>query len=160
MSPEITEAALVDMLVHQEELVSQLYRTYADRFPEHKVFWADLADEEMNHAAWLRRLYARAQTGTGVVKIERVDLQTIQDNIRTAERFLAASDQCTLGMSEALRAALQLEECICESEYFSIFEGDSEWAEFKQVQYCLAEATQHHVDKIRTLLEQSPGAQL
>ena len=43
----------MEMLAVNEEAVSGLYRIYAEKFAEHKNFWAGLSVEELDHARWI-----------------------------------------------------------------------------------------------------------
>lgn len=153
MSQEKTEVELIDLLVHQEELVAQLYALFAEQIPQHRAFWLELAQEENLHAQWLRRLHARTQTGTGHVRSDHLDIESIRAHVEKLQELLIQVKQSPPILVEALLIAKRIEETVCESKYFEIFEGLSEWAEFKQVKYCLDEAIRHHVHSIHDFLE-------
>ena len=152
MTTDAYDAELIELLATQEELVAQLYGAFARLFPAHEPFWSGLAQEETLHAQWLRRLFARAQTGTGHVRTDRLDFKAIRQHVEQLRTLLAKIEKEPPTLVEALRTAQTIEASVCESNYFEIFEGLSEWAEFKQVQYCLAEATRNHVDSIHAYL--------
>jgi hypothetical protein len=143
---------LIELLATQEEKVAALYTTFARQFPSHRAFWTDLAREETLHAQWLRRLYARTQTGTGRIRSDHLDVTSIRESVDKLQDLQQRVEKVPPDLVEALRMAQRIESTVCESHYFEIFEGLSEWAEFKQVQYCLAEATRHHVETIHAFL--------
>lgn len=153
MDTDAKNMELIELLATQEEKVAALYATFARQFPAHEAFWSDLSREETLHAQWLRRLFARTQTGTGRVQGDHLDVDTIRAHVNKLQALQEQIEATPPALLEALRMAQSIESTVCESNYFEIFEGLSEWAEFKQVQYCLAEATRNHVDTIHAYLE-------
>ena len=147
MSQDAKDIELIELLVTQEERVAELYVVFARLFPAHEPFWSGLAQEEILHAQWLRRLFARTQTGTGHVRAAHLDSEAVRAHVDRLQQLLAQVQASPPTLIEALRTAQTIEASVCE-----IFEGLSEWAEFKQVQYCLAEATRNHVDSIHAYL--------
>jgi len=154
LSTDAKNMELVELLVSQEESVAALYSRFARLFPAHESFWLELSREETLHAQWLRRLFARTQTGTGRVQSDHLDIETIRAHVEKLQALETQVTQSPPTLVEALRMAQSIESTVCESHYFQIFEGLSEWAEFKQVQYCLEEATRNHVDTIHAYLAQ------
>jgi len=148
MTQDSSDKAIITLLAENERAVGRLYQTYADKFPTHREFWLDLANEEQQHAEWLRRLLARVEEGLGCVRPDRFDVDSARDARARVERMIEETDRPDFSLTDALRAAKAIEETLVEAEYFEVFEGAA--AEVLQVQYCLADATKNH----RTLIEE------
>ena len=52
------------MLARNEEAIGQLYRAYANKYPQYKDFWFNLATEEIEHANWIRQLNTKISEGS------------------------------------------------------------------------------------------------
>lgn len=140
---------IVELLAEHERAIGRLYQAYAARFPDYRDFWSQLADEEKEHAQWLRRLLVRVKEGLGFVRPDRFDAATVKDSLAQVERMIEEARRPGFSSTDALNTALTLEESLWEAEYFEVFEGTA--AEVVQVQYCLADAAKDHRDRIRKM---------
>jgi rubrerythrin len=150
MSDQSENRDIVSSLAEHEQAIGRLYRTYASRFPQHRDFWSRLADEEDQHAMWLRRLLVRVEEGLGCVRADRFDRSAVADSLRRVGQMVEEAAKPEFSSADALRTALAVEETLLEAEYFEVFEGTA--AEVVQVQYCLADATRDHSRRIRAMM--------
>jgi len=141
---------IVELLAEHECAISRLYRAYAARFPHHKDLWSKLAEEEDQHANWLRRLLVRVEEGLGCVRPDRFDRSSVEASISRVEQMILEAAKPEFSSTDALSTAMTLEETLLEAEYFEVFEGTA--AEVVQVQYCLADATEDHRRRIQEIL--------
>ena len=153
MTVQVDEADIVSLLAEHELVIGRLYRTYANRFPEHEEFWSRLADEEDQHANWLRRLLVRVQEGLGCVRPDKFDPAKVKSSLARIERMIDEVDEPKSSPVDAMNTALAIEESLLEAEYFEIFEGTA--AEVAQVQYCLADAARDHYNRIQEMASSS-----
>jgi len=153
MTGQPGEADIVSLLAEHEHVIGRLYRTYANRFPEHEEFWSRLADEEDQHASWLRRLLVRVEEGLGCVRPDKFDPTKVKNSLARIERMIEEVDEPKSSTTDALNTALVIEESLLEAEYFEIFEGTA--AEVVQVQYCLADAARDHYNRIQEMTSSS-----
>ena len=139
--------AIIALMADNEELISQLYTSYAERFPEHASFWLELAADEREHARWLRQLGSRVEEGSLFVNEERFRLQPIQ----LFHEYLEAEvhRQGPMPLARALSVALSTEQALIERRFFDVFETDS--VELKHTLRDLASATDKHVKKVQGL---------
>jgi hypothetical protein len=56
MDDQNSLTGLAELLANNEESISEHYKIYSDKFGEHKNFWSELAEQEKNHALWIRDL--------------------------------------------------------------------------------------------------------
>ena len=154
MTPEPDEKGIVGLLAEHEHAIGRLYSAYAGRFPQHRDLWSKLAEEEDQHADWLRRLLARVEEGLGCVRPDTFDKSVVEDSIRRVEQMILEAEKPEFSSADALSTAMTLEETLLEAKYFEVFEGTA--AEVIQVQYCLADATEDHCRRIRETMSSLP----
>lgn len=155
MTQDSSDKAIISLLAENERAVGRLYQTYADKFPTHREFWLDLANEEQQHAEWLRRLLVRVEEGLGCVRPDRFDVDAARDARARVEKMIEETHRPDFSLTDALRAAMTIEKSLIEAEYFDVFEGAA--AEVVQVQYCLADATKNHRRLIEEQLAEQTG---
>ena len=154
MTPEPDEKGIVGLLAEHEHAIGRLYRAYAGRFPQHRDLWSKLAEEEDQHANWLRRLLVRVEEGLGCVRPDRFDRSSVEASISRVEQMILEAAKPEFSSADALSTAMTLEEALLEAKYFEVFEGTA--AEVIQVQYCLADATEDHCRRIRETMSSLP----
>ena len=145
---------IVELLAEHECAIGRLYRAYATRFGHHKDLWSKLAEEEDQHANWLRRLLVRVEEGLGCVRPDRFDRSAVEASISRVEQMILEAAKPEFSSADALSTAMTLEEALLEAKYFEVFEGTA--AEVIQVQYCLADATEDHCRRIRETMSSLP----
>ena len=150
MAGQPDEVDIVNLLAEHEHAIGRLYRAYANRFPQYCDFWSKLAEEEDQHANWLRRLLARVEEGLGCVRPDRFDKSAVEASIRHVKQRIEQAAKRGFSPEEALRTAMGIEDTLLEAEYFEVFEGTA--AEVAQVQYCLADATEDHCRRIKGMI--------
>ena len=138
---------VIEMLARNEEAISRLYTAYADKFPDYKNFWSDLADEEIEHSSWLRGLFPQFQEDSIYFNEGRFKPGAIQTFLNYLERELAKAREQEMLLINALSTALYIEEALIERKFFEVIEGDS--AEVKHVLLDLDVATLNHIDRVR-----------
>ncbi len=107
-------------MIDIEESVGRLYALCAERFPAYAGEWLALADDEANHAKWLRELQRAAESGAidfDPVLFHPGLLDYIQEHIQ----MLTANAQA--GIYTALQAAqysAELEKTLVEKLFFEV----------------------------------------
>jgi rubrerythrin len=151
MSIEDNQEKFVERLAGHEEAIGQLYSEYAKKLPQYKDFWEKLAAEEEQHAHWLRRLNKRIQQDNcGYINTKKFSEELIEESLRRINNKVEEVKTSEIKLTDALMFALSVEASILENKYFDLFVG--EIAEIKQVQYCLAEVTKEHRERINKAL--------
>jgi rubrerythrin len=141
---------ILQLMAENEEAVARLYRAYAERFPRHRDFWQELANEEIHHLQLLQRLPARKDPSVEINE-DRFDRDVFQVSSEYLEKKLTQAVTGKISIKDALSTALDIETGMLERGYFEVFEGDSR--EFKRTLQALAAATEKHTNKIRKELD-------
>lgn len=133
-----------------EASCAEVYRAYAELFPEEREFWEALSREEENHA----RLYIAGEffrfIGDSAGKLSlppSVFIDRTLEYIDNIKKRLQLKSPLSPG--EALEMALKVEESLAESYLFEIPEGgDAALMTFKK----LLVDTRTHIDRIKELM--------
>lgn len=118
---------LVELFVQQEYLISVLYKLYARRFPEHKVFWTKMAKEEIQHATLIKRMVE--SDSLNKIKFSQGELR--KSLLASSTKFIEGTisefkNNDTIPIVKAARVALELEKGLWEKKVFQCFETDSD----------------------------------
>jgi hypothetical protein len=145
-SPEI-----IEMLAANEEGVAILYRGYANAFPALREFWLPLADEELQHACWIRNLDAATGSNSMSVNETRFNVNAIRSFNDYLENELARLNERNIPLIEALSTTSYIEQSLIEAKFFEVFETDS--TEIKDVLTKIRNDTTAHRNRAKTELE-------
>ena len=118
---------LVALFVKQEFLIGSLYKLYAKRYPEYRGFWTEMAVEESQHAALIRRI--TEGDSTNKIKFSEGELRSsiLVSSIKFIEGIITEfRNNKQFPIAQAVGIALQLEKGLCEGKVFQHFEGDSD----------------------------------
>jgi pyrroloquinoline quinone (PQQ) biosynthesis protein C len=108
---------IIELLAIHEEKISQLYKTYADKFPDYKDFWNSLSEEEKDHAKLIRELKAKIQERTVTYDRERLRISIIQRSMDYLEDQLNRAQKKEMTLINALSIALDLEKSIIDERF-------------------------------------------
>lgn len=105
---------IIQGCIAMERAVTDIYGTFAQRFPEEKLFWEDLARDEQDHASWL----------SSVNFFEMIDLlpsteilpskELIDNSLNFAKNRGGLLKRNPVDLEDALKLALHLEESMVE----------------------------------------------
>ena len=141
---------VIELLSKNEETISQLYTAYAEKFPDYRDLWSDLAGQEKEHSRWIDDLCSKIKNGGIYCNAARFNSEAVKSSIKYINEQLNIAKTTDISLRNALGIALDLENSLIEKKYFEVFEGDS--AELKQTLLNLAEATNRHRIKIKQAL--------
>lgn len=138
---------LVELFVQQELLIGKLYKVFSYRFPEYKVFWAEMASEEHLHASWIKRLAVRDTTDKFRFSQGELRLNYLAASIESLEGLISGvKKNKEFSITQAASLSLHLEKALWEKKVFQCFEGDSD--EVRKVMDKLDVEQKIHIKKI------------
>lgn len=153
MNLKENQIKVIEMLARNEEIVSQLYKAYAEKFPDHKDFWSQLAEEEIDHADWIHKLHFQIEEGSVYFNEDRFKMEAIQSFLDYLNDCLVKAQKEETSLINALSIAWDLENGLIEKKFFEVFEGDS--AKLKHVLIDLADSTKDHRDRVKRALDEN-----
>jgi hypothetical protein len=110
---------MIGLLIKQEMGISRLYAWFAETFPTSREFWEELAQEEVKHAKWLRRMYPLAKQGLILFHEDELKSYALKNFISQVEQFITDHKQTSLSLLAAANFAITCEETLGESLTFS-----------------------------------------
>ena len=149
MGKQKNEGAVLTMMAENEELVSDLYRRYSEKFTMHKDFWFGLAVEEINHSTWILDLNKKVLEGNVRFNESRFNTYAIKNFKDYMNEMIGIANTHEVTLESALGTALNIESALIERKFFEVFEADSE--ELKEVLNLLAVSTKRHADLVTEL---------
>jgi len=147
MDKQKTEGVILTMMVENEELVSELYRRYSEKFAVHEDFWFGLAVEEINHSIWIRDLNKKVLDGDVRFDESRFNMYALKNFRDYMNEMIGIANTQEVTLESALGTALNIESALIERKFFEVFESDSK--ELKEVLNLLAISTKRHADLVR-----------
>ena len=132
---------VVELMVKSEKGFAGLYYKYSLLF-ENKLFWENLAKEEIEHAQWLNALLESRDLVLVDVNIVTPNFIKVM-NLALREEIESKKD---ISLKEALIKSLHLEKTFLENSYFEIFHGSGR--EFEKVIERLVSETKKHYKAI------------
>jgi len=138
---------LVELFIKQEVLIGSLYKHFANRYPEYKVFWTEMAMEEHQHATCIRRLIERDPTDK--IQFSQGELRSndLASSIESIEGLISGfNNNNEIPISQAVGIALQIEKALWEKKVFQFFEGDCD--EVRKIMDTLNLEQEIHIKKI------------
>ena len=141
---------VIELLAQHEEAASEVYKTFAERFPDKRQFWTVLQLEELDHASWVRRLKPKIDEGYIYFNQERFKTEAIQESLERLKGALSKAKQETLRLKDALSIGMDIESSLIESNYYEVYDTDD--YEFKQLLTALADAFREHRDRLKDAL--------
>jgi rubrerythrin len=138
---------VIEAMAKNEEAVSHLYQTYAEKFPSQKAFWSGLAADETSHAGWIRGLQSKIREGSLAVNRDRFKIQPVRGFSAYLERELTNAKDPRMSPINALSVAVYIEESMIEQRYFEVFAADA--PDMTRILTDLATATKSHLEKVR-----------
>ena len=147
MDLDSDQKELIELFVKQEFLIGKLYKLFSYRYPEHKVFWTEMAMEEHLHASWIKRLTERDPTDKFIFSQGELRLNGLASSIESIEGLIGGvKNNREFPLTQAVSMALHLEKALWEKRVFQCFEGDSD--EVRKILDSLNVEQEIHIKKI------------
>ena len=158
MDSSIDSETVCEMLAQNEERLSRLYGVYAEKFPKYRDLWNGLAEEETEHAAWIRKLASWVKEGGIDINAERFNISAIRTFSNYIDKELTNAKTSNVSSINALVIASYIEDSIIEHNYFEVFEGDS--LELRNTLNDLANETNKHRNIVKGALKEAKASRL
>jgi hypothetical protein len=136
----------IDLLAEYESAVMELYWVYSEKFPEHKDFWIDMADDERKIVEWIR-------SAIELIKANKIEYNRDRFNIeavRAAMNFIKQQIRMTLDKPVTLQAAIAyasgIEDSMTKKRFYEMIKDDNQEARLLHQKF--STENQKHRDKL------------
>jgi len=144
---------ILELLLKQEDLLSKLYKSFADKFPELKDFWTQLSQSEIQHVNWIKKLYALEKQKEILFHEDKIKTYTVKAFVDYIEKTIKKTeDNDNLTVLNALSYTIDLESALLEKNIFAHFIGLTE--KMEGILNLLSEDTKNHVKKAKKMKEE------
>lgn len=146
------EKNVIRLLQEHEEIISDLYKVFARKFPGYKRFWTAMSLEEQIHAGWIKKIYPSVKSGKVKLSSDRFKVSTLTRSLRHVRSEIARFQKTrSLSMAQALSTAIDIENFPMESKFFEVYSTDSQ--EFETLLQSLNDAFLEHRNRLLDVLE-------
>jgi copper chaperone CopZ len=135
---------VIRFLVEIEGSANELYLFFAEKFPEEKAFWLEIAKEEKDHQTMIRMLGASVAEGQTSFDDKRFSLEEIISAVEEAKKKVARAKTADMGMADALSVGIEFEKNLLETAFFEVFIPRTEG--IKALISGIVDATKRHRD--------------
>jgi rubrerythrin len=116
---------VIKLMKEVEATTSELYKTYAEKFPEHNEFWKNLAKEEEDHVGLIHELGAMVAEGSASYNVEKFQIGEIQTTLDWIRDCLNDAKNKEISLKEALFTGMRIEDTLVEKVYHEAFDAKS-----------------------------------
>ncbi|MDD2897954.1 MAG: hypothetical protein PHI31_04500 [Desulfuromonadaceae bacterium] len=147
MNLDNDQKELLELFVTQEFRIGALYKLFAKRYPEHNAFWTEMATEEFQHAALIKRIAESDTQNMFTFSQGELRAQSLASSLEYIESIINGfkSDK-NFSINQAVRVSLQIEKGLWERKVFQCFAGDSE--DVKKIMESLDSEQGIHIQKL------------
>ncbi len=150
MESRADQLQLLGLMGAHESAIADLYRRYAERFPEQRELFDRLVSEEVEHARLISGFAEEVRNSVVCVSLDRFSSHDILPSLDRVRREIDRADDVSL--FQALSIAVSQEELLIEKQFFEVLNGDSE--ELGRLLEKLTTDTAAHRDRLRQAWEE------
>ncbi len=143
---------ILQQLIQQENMLSELYEIFAVQFSSHEKFWKKLSLEEKRHSKLLEKLYTAATTEKISFDEGKIKAITLNAFLSRLGDIIKKAKNHEYTLSAALTCAVDYETSLIEKNIFTHF--DSLNKKVKDTLKILQSETLNHVDQVRKARDQ------
>jgi hypothetical protein len=136
---------ILELLILNERLVSELYSNYAFKFPEEKTFWFNKSSEENVHAEVLEGVRSIIEEIPSFFKKHKFDREALELSVANLKELIKKSSDHSI--VEALAVAQDIENSLIEQEFFKVIATDL--PPFKEAMLKLERDTKKHASEMQ-----------
>lgn len=142
---------ILELLEQLELEMSNLYRLFADKYPQHKDTWNIMVQEEIEHAEIIKRLSSLAGEGKAIFDEKMTKTYTVQIFIDNIKKLYTEVETNKTTLLKALALSNDFEQSIIEKKFYSYFLTND--LEVKTVINRVIQDTGSHSLRIRKILD-------
>lgn len=143
----------IELIAEYEAAVMELYWVYSEKFPEHKTFWIDMADDERKNTEWIRSTIEQIKNNKIDYNRDRFNIEAIRISMDFIKAQIKAALDQPVSLQTALSNAAGIEDSMAKKKFFEIIKDDNPEARALYQKF-LAE-NQKHRDKLNLFRKQN-----
>lgn len=136
----------IELIAEYESAVMELYWVYSEKFPEHKAFWIDMADDERKNVEWIRSTIELIKANKIDYNRDRFNIEAIRISMNFIKGQIREGLDKPVSLQTALANAASIEDSLAKKKFFEIIKDDNQ--ESRLLYQRFASENQKHRDKL------------
>jgi vacuolar-type H+-ATPase subunit I/STV1 len=136
----------IELIAEYESAVMELYWVYSEKFPEHKTFWIDMADDERKNVEWIRSTIERIKANKIDYNRDRFNIEAIRISMNFIKTQTREALDKPVSLQTALSNAASIEDSLAKKKFFEIIKDDNQEARLLYQRF--AAENQKHREKL------------
>ncbi|MCU0235669.1 MAG: hypothetical protein MUC72_01120 [Acidobacteria bacterium] len=136
----------IELIAEYESAVMELYWVYSEKFPEHKTFWIDMADDERRNVEWIHSTIEQIKANKIDYNRDRFNIEAIRISMNFIKEQIREALDRTVSLQTALANAASIEDSMAKKKFFEIIKDDNQ--ESRLLYQRFAAENQKHRDKL------------
>jgi rubrerythrin len=143
----------IGLIAEYESAVMELYWVYSEKFPEHKTFWIDMADDERKNTEWIRSIIEQIKNGKIDYNRDRFNIEAIRISMDFIKAQIKEALDKPVSLQTALSNAAGIEDSMAKKKFYEIIKDDNPEAQALYRKFLLE--NQQHRDRLNLFRKQN-----
>jgi hypothetical protein len=136
----------IELIADYESAVMELYWVYSEKFPDHKTFWIDMADDERKNVEWIRSTIELIRQNKIDYNRDRFNIEAIRISMNFIRTQITAALDQPVSLQTALANAASIEDSVAKKKFYEIIKEDN--PDGRSVYQKFSSENQKHRDKL------------
>jgi hypothetical protein len=115
----------IELIAEYEMAVMELYWVYSEKFPEHKNFWIDMADDERKNTEWVHSAIELIKAGTIDYNRDRFNIEAIRISMDFIKAQIKVALDQPVSLQTAVFNAVSIEDSLAKKKFYEIIKDDN-----------------------------------
>ncbi len=115
----------IELIAEYASAVMELYWVYSEKFPEHRAFWIDMADDERKNTEWIRSTIEQIKSGKIDYNRDRFNIEAIRISMNFIKSQSKAALDQPVSLQTALANAAGIEDSLAKKKFYEIIKDDN-----------------------------------
>ena len=140
------QVSKIELIADYMAAVMELYWVYSEKFPEHRDFWIDMADDERKNVEWIRSTIEQIRSGKIDYNRDRFNIEAIRTLLNFIKTQVQTAQNQPVALQTALGNAVGIEDSLAKKRFYEIIRDDN--PEGKLIYQKFIGENQRHRDKL------------
>ncbi len=140
------QVSKIELLADYEAAIMELYWVYSEKFPEHKNFWIDMADDERKVVEWIHSTIEKIKASKIDYNRDRFNIEAVRAAMNFVKVQISEALDKPVSLQAALSNAANIEESMTKKKYYEMIKDDN--PETNRMYQSFAAENQRHREKL------------
>ncbi len=143
----------IELIAEYESAIMELYWVYSEKFPEHRTFWIDMADDERKNTEWIRSTIEQIKNGKIDYNRDRFNIEAIRISMNFIKAQIKEALDKPVSLQTALSNAAGIEDSMAKKKFYEIIKDDNPAAQALYQKFLIE--NQKHRDRLNLFRKQN-----